>query len=138
MSMRWGIILPRVVCIVLREFIAPRPRLVVARALLTGVRGAVVRVADVFIVRGCIVVVRADTFFCGVSVAMRVLVAVRDVVRSRTLPSDCAFVARDTAVFFAAGLVSVSFFCRLEDTVFVAPRRVAARAMSDASSATAA
>ncbi len=88
---------------------------------------------------------RDDIFFCVVSGAVRVLFMVRgvvagafDVARSRTLPPDCMFVARETVVFFVDDWVVVSDFWRFEDTVFVVPRRVAARTMSDASSATAA
>ena len=107
-------------------------------------------IRDRGVLRGIIVVpVREDTDFVPETVVLRgvtdVLVVVRGVVdgsdwvRSRTLaPVFALSVLRDAVVRLSPDLVAGVFFCRFVEIVVVVPRRVAARAISDASSANAA
>lgn len=136
------------------------PAVVAAR---TGVRGCVaVRAAAPVVVRGATVVVRAPsasrriarafvftTAFCAVVARGWTFAVVRAdccaVVRVPTVVlsragADCftvvAFV-RETAAGLFADAAGADVFCRGAETVFVAPRRVAARAAVSASSANA-
>ena len=141
----------------LRAIVVPRPRfgrngvLLSALVIVVVVRAGDDAVRDMVVLRGAtVVLVREDTDFVpemvvlrgitDVTPATRGVVFVSDWLRSRApVPVFALSVLRDAVVRVSPDLVVGVVFCRFVETVVaVVPRRVAARAMSDASSANAA